>query len=190
MPRVRHFVTALLAGASILLAGCADAPTAPQLDDTQESYGLLGDLVGGVLRGGGSSSATVLERRVPLARDEVVTERIGRWGGVIRLPRAGLTVYFPYGALRDHTTITVTAPAGNLVGYHFEPHGLEFGRPVTVAQDLLSTEGLGLSGLSAVYFEGELEPQVSVLERLPLLVLRILGIFTIEHFSGYVIATN
>jgi hypothetical protein len=189
MPRVRHFATALLVGASFFIAGCADSPTAPQLDDTQESYGLLSDL-GALLGRRGNSEATVLERRRPLAHDEVVTETIGRWGGVMRLPDAGLTVYFPYGAVRRNTSITITAPAGNLVGYHFEPHGLEFGRPVTLVQDLLSTEGLGLRGMSAVYFDGELEPQVSVLERLPLLVLRILGIFSIEHFSGYVIATN
>jgi hypothetical protein len=44
--------------------------------------------------------------------------------------------------------------------------------------------------LSAHYFEGELEPKVTSLERLTLWLLRTLGIFRIEHFSGYVIATT
>lgn len=189
MPRVRAFATALILGASLAIAGCVESPTAPQ-PEVEESYGLLGTLER--LLGGsrGQGTADVLERRVPLASDEVVTRTIGRWGGVIVMPQSGLSILFPYGAVRSDTRITVTAPAGDLVGYHFEPHGLQFRVPVTVVQDMSKTKGLHLTGLSAVYFQGELEPQVSILERLPLFLLRVLGIFTIEHFSGYVIATN
>ena len=64
----------------------------------------------------------------------------------------------PLGALSGPTRITVRAPAGNLVGYDFQPHGLEFERPLTLMQDLLSTDGLGQLDLQAVYFDGELEP--------------------------------
>jgi hypothetical protein len=190
MTRARRLTTALFLGVSFLLVGCADLPTAPQPEATQPEYGLLGSLTGGLL-GSGSSEVTVLRRTVPLAEDEVVSKVIGPWGGVIYLRRAGLTVTVPWGALDSYTRITVTAPAGNLVGYHFAPHGLEFDRSVTVSQSLLQTEGLGLlSGLSAAYFEGELEPTVTALEILPLWLLRLLGIFQIDHFSGYVIATN
>ena len=189
MPRARK-LSALLLGIALFVVGCADLPTAPQPEAVEPEYGLLGSLTGGLL-GGGSDEVTVLRRTVPLAEDEVVSQWVGRWGGVIYLPRAGLTVAIPMGALDRYTRITVTAPAGDLVGYHFAPHGLEFDRKVTVTQNLLKTEGLGLlSGLSVAYFEGELEPTVTALEALPIWLLRLLGIFQIEHFSGYVIATN
>lgn len=199
MARMRTFLTTLFLGASLAIVGCADSPTAPQADGPDPTYevqdpshGLLGDLVD-ILDPNDDQDqreVTVLERRVPLDRDEVVSQWVGRWGGVIRLPRAGLTVVVPWGALDEWTRITVTAPAGDLVGYHFEPHGLEFDRPITVTQDLLSTESLLNLDLSAVYFEGDLEPSVTALETLPLWLLRALGVFRVEHFSGYVIAVN
>ncbi len=189
MPRARTYLGALIVGASLLFVGCSDLPTAPETQATSPEYGLLGDFLGG-LTNQSQSEVTVLHRTVPLAQDEVVSQVIGPWGGVIRLPDAGLTVTVPFGALSARTRITVTAPAGDLVGYHFEPHGLQFQRPVTVAQDLLSTQGVGLTGLEAVYFDGDLEPTVKPLETLPLWLLRLLGVFRIQHFSGYVIATN
>ena len=195
MPRIRSFAGALVLGVSLLVTGCTDLPTAPEpvADPAAESsYGLLGSdgLLSGLAGGGSGGEVTVLERRVPLERDEVVTRTIGRSGGVIRLPEAGLTVVFPWGALSSDTEITVTAPAGNLVGYHFAPHGIQFRRSVTVMQDLDLRRVLSLDRLSAHYFEGELQPKVTSLERLTLWLLRTLGIFKIDHFSGYVIATT
>lgn len=188
MPRVR-MLPALFLGLSLFSVGCVDLPTAPEPATDEPQLGLIGDLTGGLL-GGHSGEVTVLRRTVPLAEDEVASEVIGPWGGVLQLPEAGLTVVVPRGALDRDTRITVTAPAGDLVGYHFAPHGLEFDRDLTITQNLLETEGLGLRGLSVAYFEGELEPTVTALERLPLWLLRLLGTFTVEHFSGYVIATN
>jgi hypothetical protein len=193
MPRIRIFAGAFVLCLALLVAGCTDlptAPTAPAEPVEDPSYGLLG--LGGLLGsgGGGDGLVTVLERRVPLATAEVVTRTIGRAGGIIRLPEAGLTVVIPLWALSSNTEITVTAPAGNLVGYHFAPHGLRFRRPVTVMQDLDLRQLLSLNTLSAHYFDGELEPKVTSLERLTLWLLRTLGIFRIEHFSGYVIATT
>jgi hypothetical protein len=192
MPRIRTLAGAFVLGVSLFVAGCTDLPTAPTTPAEpaeDPSYGLLG--LGGLLgSGGGGDLVTVLERRVPLATDEVVTRTIGPAGGIIRLPEAGLTVVIPSWALSSSTEITVTAPAGNLVGYHFAPHGLQFRRPVTVMQDLDLRQLLSLNTLSAHYFQGELQPKVTSLERLTLWLLRALGIFRIEHFSGYVIATT
>jgi len=190
MARIRSFAGAFVLAATLVVAGCTDVPTAPEVpvEQVEPSNGLLGDLLFGTTRSGGE--ATVLERRSPLAQDEVVTRTIGRGGGTIRLPESGLTVIFPRYALSRNTTITVTAPAGDLYGYHFEPHGIEFRRPVTVMQDLDLLRLLSLRSLRAVYFEGDLEPEVTVLESIPLWLLRTLGIFNIDHFSGYVIATN
>jgi hypothetical protein len=181
---------ALFTGASFLIAGCSDLPTAPTPDVADPSYSLLNDLTT-LLQPNDDHEVRVLRRRVALDHDEVESAVIGPWGGTIRLEEAGLTVRVPMGALRGYTRITVTAPAGDLVGYYFAPHGLQFERPLTVSQDLFGTEGLGLlNGLSVAYFEGDLEPSVTALESLPLWLLRLLGIFQVEHFSGYVIAVD
>lgn len=170
---------------------CSDAPTAPASPTPEASPGLLD----GLLKR--SDEATVLKRTVPLAADDVVTKTIGPAGGLITLANAGLTLTIPPLALSVPTAITLLAPAGDLVGYHFEPHGLEFQLPVLALQDLTGTEaprlgGLFGTGLKAVYFEGELAPLVEVLETIPVLPALggSAGIFVLDHFSGYVIATN
>jgi hypothetical protein len=187
MPRAHRYLGAFLLGASFFVFGCSDLPTAPQTDAVAPSNSLLGNLAGGLTKT--PDHVAVLKRTVPLAQDEVASEVVGRLGGVIRLPRAGMTVLVPFGAVDRPMRITVTAPAGDLVGYQFEPHGLRFQRPLTVTQDLLSTQGLGLlSGLQVVYFDGDLKSTVSPLESLSLWLLNSLGIYRIEHFSGYAIA--
>jgi len=113
--------------------------------------------------------------------DEVVSQTIGRDGGVIRLPRAGLTVTVPRGALDAPTRITVTAPKGDLLGYEFAPHGLRFKKPVTLTQEVTTPEG----GLQLIYFDGELEPTVEVLEVLPVTSSTSYAVSRITHFSGY-----
>jgi hypothetical protein len=174
-------------GAFLLVAGCSDVPTAPGVEVTLTS-GLLDGATGVVTPTSGQ--VAVLKRTVPLAQDEVVTQVIGRLGGVIRLPRAGLTVVVPFGAVNSLTRVTVTAPAGNLVGYDFQPHGLRFERPLTLTQDLLGTDGLGLlsGSLQVVYFDGDLAPTVAPLETIPVWLLDTLGIYRIQHFSGYATA--
>jgi hypothetical protein len=178
---------ALLLGALLVSFGCSDLPTAPSAE-IAPSNGLLGDLVGvvtgtvdGVLELAGAILSPVLTREDPLRYDEVVTQTIGRDGGVIRLPRAGLTVTVPRGALTSSTRITVRAPAGDLLGYEFAPHGLQFKKPVTLTQEVTAPAG----GLEVVYFDGSLEPVVEVLEVLPVVSSRQYAVTRIEHFSGY-----
>ena len=183
MPRVRTFSRALLLGVSLLIAGCSDLPTAPAVE-VAPSNGLVGDLVGvvdGVVKVVTGILSPVLTREDPLTQDEVVSQWIGRSGGTIRLPRAGLTVTVPYGALSSYTRITVRAPAGDLLGYEFAPHGLRFSRPVTLTQEVTTPDG----GLEAIYFDGRLQPTVEVLEVLPVSSTRTYAVFRIEHFSGY-----
>jgi hypothetical protein len=184
---------------SLAFGACAESPTAPDLR-APAAEGLLGDLVGDVvgtvtsLIPGGS--VNVLKRSEPMPTEEKVTKTIGSAGGTIYLPRGGLTVTIPRDALSSNTAITVTAPAGNLMGYHFAPHGLVFKKSVTMKQDLTKTE-LGLLGRllnapKAAYFLGELRPQVTALELLGLNINGLFGYatFNVKHFSGYVIATD
>lgn len=203
MPRVRKLTTALFLGVSFLFVGCADLPTPTEpVEAVAPSHGLLGGLVGVVVHTVETLGdavvgvlSPVLTRDAPLDRDEVVSELIGWRGGEIHLPRAGLTVVVPRGALDRTTRITVTAPAGDLLGYEFQPHGLQFKRPVTLRQEIAWDVADG--GLEAMYFEGDLLPEVTVLEVLPVTTTRTEAVFRIEHFSGYayrrsgyVIATN
>jgi hypothetical protein len=184
-PRFR----ALLLGAFTFVAACSDLPTAPQVEVAPQN-GLIGDLlgvvtgtVGGVVETVVGILSPVLTREEPLRRDEVVSETIGRWGGTLYLPRAGLSVTVPPGALNGPTRITVRAPAGDLLGYEFAPHGLEFNRPVILTQEV--SRRAAAEGLEVVYFDGELQPTVGVLEVLPVATFRDRAVFSIEHFSGY-----
>lgn len=205
MLSISRSLRALALGASFFIVACSDLPTAPEselVEQVAPSHGLLGGLLGLV----DSTVDTVVEvveavlspvvkRDDPLTRDEIVSQWIGRDGGVIRLRRAGLTVVVPRGALDRATRITVTAPAGDLLGYEFAPHGLQFNRPVTLRQEVTGNEADG--GLEGIYFDGDLLPEVEVLEVFPTLTGRGEAVFRIDHFSGYayrrggyVIATN
>jgi hypothetical protein len=175
----------------VALGACSDAPTAPQ--DSVPSASLLGlPLLGG----GGSVEAHVVHRTVPLATDEVVTKVIGYSGGTIYLPEAGLTVTVPRGAVLRNTTFTVTAPAGDLVGYEFQPHGTVFRKRLKATQRLAGTEIGLLQGILnppfAAYYEGDLLPVLDVLEIFGLNISGLFGVATFEipHFSGYIIATD
>lgn len=189
-------VARLVVGLLVLGTACTDmpSPTEPsELNAPESSEGLLG----GILNLAGIGQVRVLHRNTPLAQDETATAVIGRRGGRLYLPQAGLTVYFPRYAVRSPTTISVTAPAGDLVGYEFSPHGLVFRQDVIATQDLTGTDAgllarlLG-TNLVAAYYTGDLQPVLKVLELLRLNLLGGLGHaqFYIKHFSGYVIATN
>lgn len=194
MSYLRRFSSVLLTGAILAVSGCdTPTPTDPQSPASEvEQLGLLGTVTGLLSP---EREVNVLERAEPLESELSATRVIGRDGGVIRIPEAGLTVSIPRHALTQSTRITVTAPAGDLVGYHFAPHGLRFRRSVTVRQDLSMTEaGLVttlLGGLSGAYFVGDLQPKLLALEILDLSILDgLLAQFSIDHFSGYVIATD
>lgn len=182
----RGLVTALTLG---LATACSDAPTEPFAGRREAAPSLLPGPADAI------ESVQVLERTAPLAIDETVTRTIGPLGGMITLPAAGLVMVVPPGALSRPTAITATAPAGGLVGYHFSPAGLTFEAPVRLVQDLLATTASPAEGplgfqLVTAYFHGPLAPTVEALELLPLDLLGRLGVFTIAHFSGYVIGTS
>jgi hypothetical protein len=83
--------------------------------------------------------APLVRRRGHLSRDLVRSETITAAGGTISIPRAGLTVIFPAGAIEGSLRVTITAHRGDEVAYSFEPHGVRFARPVIVIQHLAAT---------------------------------------------------
>lgn len=189
----------------LVLGSCADAP-GPIEPSHDLQQALLTDLEedgDGLLEGEGDGDGLldplpVLRRSEALDETEVVSATVGADGAVLELEDAGLRVYIPKGALSERTLITVEAPEGDLVGYHFSPHGLQFAKPVVLVQELEDTEADGfpevLTQLVGAYFEGELLPEVDPLELLNVKVFEEddeeVAALLIHHFSGYVIATN
>ncbi len=186
-PNSRCFVAVLTLGVAFLVGACSDLPTGPPLEVVPQEK-----LLEHVLyhRVDFAPLLVVLEREEALEEVEQKSDFIGPEGGVIELDEAGLTVFFPKGALLFPIEITVVAHAGKLVGYEFYPHGLVFQKPVFVSQDL---EGIDtdLDGpLVAAYHEGELSASVIGKELRPVTEYEDFLVFTIAHFSGYVIATD
>jgi hypothetical protein len=99
-------------------------------------------------------------------------------------------VVIPPGALKEDTQITLTAPAGELVGYEFEPHGLVFREPVELVQIWGRIADPPEDGGFGAYHEDPLAPEVEALEIFRISLEDGEGSFFIDHFSGYVIATG
>jgi hypothetical protein len=156
--------------------------------------GTVGGVVGGLTNTLGLTSANGVLRRTPLARDITVRKTIGRKGGVLSIPAAGVTVVVPAGALDRDTEIKMTARAGSLLAYDFEPHGVTFKVPLVFNQSLngtnvglLSPLGLKLGYYSDPSLLGKTTALVSeVLQGVTSILTRT---FTapIKHFSGYLV---
>jgi len=174
-----------------LLAGCArDAasPVEPTAAIPQKpSAALLGLLP---VRG--------VTRSTPLATNLSASAVIGKAGGTITIPQAGLTLVVPPGAVTANTKFTATALAGRVVAYEFEPHGTKFAVPLQFTQDLRKVSLL--SALTAplmdgAYFtdSGNINQSFGlavVTELLPATVdlLHSRVTFPIKHFSGYLVS--
>ena len=148
-----------------------------------------------------STPATVrtLQRTTALAAPIRVSKSIGVLGGTISVPGAGLTVVVPPLAVSRSMTITVTALAGSAVAYESEPAGTKFLLPLVVTQDFTNTKtsGLNLSLFKGGYFKSatDIDPntgtaKVSELLNLSITLAPLAGVFTVTHFSGYLVATG
>jgi hypothetical protein len=199
------FVAALCAG--MTATACGDtSPTAPAVADISarqsEEQQLLGGLIGtviGLLGFVGDFLVPPVQRTTPLAEDVSWSFTVGSGGGSSSNSAVGLSIVVPSGALSSTQTITVTALKGSMVAYKFEPHGLQFSRPVVLTQSLNGTNVglLYLKPLSAAYFETD-RPEVngSGLVAVTELLGTILNPLTrkvsfgIKHFSGYIVASG
>jgi hypothetical protein len=148
--------------------------------------------------------AALLRRLHPLATDEVACRNIDparTKGGVsIALKEAGLRVTFPLNSVPAPTRICLTAHAGWLLAYTFEPHGLQFNTPITVQQDLRGTTAARQLALAETIFGGYLKNGVTAdvnadgvgrfEERFPTAVAPTTASFSTVHFSGYAVASG
>jgi hypothetical protein len=191
MKPVLHRVAAIALSALTLVSCSTDLPTAlPQLQQSprqEASSDLLGltSLLG--MNG--------LQRTRALAVPITVSKAIGRDGGTLAIPEAGVTVTVPTGALSASTKITMTARAGTLVAYDFAPHGITCAKPLVFSQKLSGTNATLLSAplLRLGYYE-----DASLLTKTGGVVSQLLGgvvnalswTFTssIPRFSGYMVS--
>jgi hypothetical protein len=202
----RRFRTpALLAAALLFSAACSDMTRNPVAPPEEADYllrrtvstvvGVTESLVETVVDVLQLTDATLLQRSTPVNQMILAGAEIGRDGGVITLPAVGLTVYFPAGAVRTPTTITVSAIQGSAVAYEFQPHGIQFQKPVWVVQDFSRTELADnlrlLRDLEGGYFpSADLidgpngTAQIQEFRPIHLFDGNRVG-FTVEHFSGY-----
>ena len=173
-----------------LLAGCAGdatAPTSPAAVVPKPSSALLGLLP---VRG--------VTRATPLANDIAVSAVIGKAGGTITSPEAGLTLVVPPNAVSADVKFTATALAGRVVAYDFQPHGTKFAVPLKFTQDLRKTSlltTLTAPLLDGAYFadDSSIDQKTGIAlvsELLPATIdlLRFRVGFDIRHFSGYLIS--
>jgi hypothetical protein len=191
----RFFRRAAALTLAIAAAGCSadHSPTAP-IAPAAASHDLLG--LGGLTSGIVSALVPVtgLQRTTPLAQPITVIRNIGVNGGIVAIPQAGVVVVVPRGALRQTTTITMTARAGSLVAYDFEPHGIVFQKPLVFTQSLVGTNASVVNALTMKlgYYQ---DP--SLLGAAGGLVAELLNgttslltwsfTSTIPHFSGYMV---
>ena len=189
---MKRRASALLFGVVLLVTGCADSPFSP------ETFGVKPQLARDRYADDGTITiqqdqppfVTVVRRRTPLLEALVVEQLIGPEGGQIELADVGFKVTFAAGAVSVPTWITVSAPAGDLVGYHFQPSGLQFSAKVSLKQNLKYTNAKRRDPLTGAYFEGELNEFEEALKLIPVVINMGIIKFEVEHFSGYVIATH
>ena len=86
--------------------------------------------------------------------------------------------------------------AGSNVAYEFQPHGIRFGLPLIATQSLRGTQaqsGGSINPLSLIagYFPDQSQPtSISELLNVNINLLNQTSVFSIWHFSGYIIATG
>ncbi len=200
MKRAHRFTFVLLLAAAVGLAGCSDGlPTEPAAP-TMAGEALLGTLAQTAAPTWQLASRTLgdvplVGRKVRLDADVSGTTVIGRRGGSIRLPEAGLEFVVPRGALRADTRITVTAREGTAFVYDFEPHGIRFRKRVEIRTDAdhVATDGDfpegEVAGMAGVYFAPE-DGVERVLEQFPVLSEDGHLVIHTDHFSGYALASG
>ncbi len=144
-----------------------------------------------------SDTVSVLRRVTPLAANIEATAVIGSAGGVVEIPQAGLKITVPAGALSVPTPVTVTALAGDLVAYTFQPHGTQFAQVVTGEQSLLGTEGVFGGVDERGYFSSldaiDWQSGNAVVSEISLVMPEVTSTsirFFLNHFSGYLLAVD
>jgi hypothetical protein len=201
--RLLHSFSLLVA--ACLIASCSDSvlqsPTAPL--DPSAALAAKGSDKTGALPNAGLELKALWWNRDWKPQDVVkVKQTIKPSGGVISIPRTGLTMSFPAGAVSAPIEITITSD-DKYVAYRMEPRGTQFLNDVTVTQLLSFTEVEGKrlkNPLLAAYIADDklsLAGKIPVLELEPSTTtfsartgLPVAQVWLIKHFSRYMLASG
>jgi len=182
--------TLMALAAAVFTAGCGDSglttPTRAAAPTVTAEHQLLASPV----------NVNVMQRDEPLPAPVSTSVTVGMFGGAMSLPGTGLRVIIPPLAVTRTTTLTVTAPAGSAVAYEFGPHGTRFLVPLVVMQDLTHVNMSGVNPLQifAGYYSsldsGGGLASVTELLNTNVDVANLSAVFTVTHFSGYLLASG
>lgn len=166
-------VKKIITAAAVVATACSDAgmPVAPVMDDAPQMAAVSGQMI------------AAARRATPHASAESVSKMVTPSGAVLSVGGATLTV--PAGAVDHPVRITMTVPEGSFLQVHFEPHGLQFDKPVGLSVDL---EGATGSSFKLAYFETMTDGMVNALETSDVTVANGVAHGFLRHFSGYIIA--
>jgi hypothetical protein len=175
--------------------GCTstDTLTAPVSTDQQPapSFGLIGDLTGGLTNTVGDLTNTVvgtlgsvtdLLTCSPLPYDSD-TETIGPDGGFISVGKNSL--FIPSGALTTSVKITAEQVRGTTNSLRFSPEGLQFQKPAVLTMNYDNC-ALVLVQKKIVYTDEQLKV-LQVFKSLDLFRAKVVSA-QIDHFSRYAVA--
>ncbi len=219
MIRNKLFRSLLLVVTAVGVMSCTDSiPTQPApVAPTTVQNGLISGLVGGVVDVLGQVVRVIgfqtdpngipvnAVQWSPSHVNEVrsVSATIGVNGGTLAIPGSDFTITFPYGALSQPTSITITSDNSGYVSYDMQPHGLTFLKPVIVTQRLNNTVVYGtpkaLNSFGA-YFAKDLLDLSGILSALEIETTTIflnprtgqadVETWMLNHFSRYMLASG
>jgi hypothetical protein len=191
----RRFTTLALAFALAAGLSCttsdSTAPLAPSSEQDSPSFGLIGDLTGGLTETVNDLTGTlvgtlgnVTDLLLCSPQPYAITKQtIGPSGGALKVGAHSLVI--PKGALSEKVAITAEQIRGSTNSIRFSPEGLRFQKPAVLTMDYQNC-ALVLLQKKIVYTTEKLK----ILE-----ALQSLDLFTkktvtapIDHFSRYAVA--
>jgi hypothetical protein len=182
--------TLLTLAAAIFAAACGDTGTTAPKQSAASTAPAQTAILSSPL------TVNVAQRDVPLTRSVTTSVNVSWFGGSMMLPGTGLSVIIPPFAVNRPITLTATAQPGSSVAYDFGPHGTHFNLPLIMVQDLSHVQMAGVNplGMFAGYYSSVNDnagtASITELLNLGVNVANLSAIFTVTHFSGYLIATG
>ena len=189
------------AAVTAALAACSDSPTAPPASaaSTASAARVPQAFVPGAHFSVAPATTVVngIARTKPLAKDVVYHVIVQPGGTAVTTSDGELSAAFPAGFVAAPTTFTITAKAGAVVAYDFQPSGT-FSKPVvlTLKSGSIAPWSLlftALAGAQGAYVQNwtQVNPSTgaaTVNEFVPTTVDLATGklTLTLSHFSGYI----
>jgi hypothetical protein len=182
---------------AVLVAACSDSVTSPNQPMRTAGSANRSTTSSGLIPTQG------LLRTTPLAQTIVVTKTLSRGGGGINIPGTDFQLQVPNGAFDGESmTFTITAYAGSVVAYDFQPHGVTFNKPLKAVQQLGHTNWKSYNLPAGTYWAGayfadpsqiDMNTGAALVNEFEQTAVQVGGAtmsWSIPHFSGYLVAAG